>query len=83
MNLPISITIDQADRGRLRARLNDEEPFEAESLDDLVSHLVKILRQIRDDLEDSWDLEKSREAMEEIRRGEIIPWEQVKAELGL
>jgi hypothetical protein len=83
MNFPINISIDQADSGRLRARLNDEEPYEAECLDDLVSHLVKLLRQIRNDLEDAWDLEKSREAMEEIRRGEVIPWEQVKAELGL
>ena len=83
MNLPINITIDQAESGRLRARLNDEEPNEAECLDDLVTHLNELLCQIRDDLEDAWDRETTREATEELRRGGGIPLDQVRAELGL
>jgi len=34
-------------------------------------------------LEDLEDAQAAREAMEEYERGETIPWEQVKAELGL
>jgi hypothetical protein len=83
MDLPITITIDQAGSGRLRARLNNEEPYEAECLDDLMTHLGELLCEIRNDLEDAWDRETTREATEELRRGGGIPLEQIRAELGL
>ena len=34
-------------------------------------------------LEDSLDIEDALKALEEIERGESVPWDQVKAKLGL
>ena len=39
--------------------------------------------QLLEDLEDRIDLEKTRAALEEAKSQGTVPWEQVKAELGL
>jgi prevent-host-death family protein len=44
---------------------------------------LDFLEKVLDDLEDQLDAEDIQAAMEEVRQGKTIPWEQVKKDLNL
>ena len=90
---PVRISIRKADDGRCRAVFDAPAApqVEAPTLEALLDALKPVLAvevpgPLTDrerEQQDADDLAAARDGLEEIRRGESVPWEQVKAELGL
>ncbi len=74
MDLPLTLTIDRCTNGFV-AKLPDRT-LTAESLWELFEALFR-------EFEDADDLRAANAALEEMKQGGAIPWEEVKARLGL